>query len=75
LILTQNDLTLVPWLISHSRCTRRIILENLGWVFAYHLVSVPLVAFGIISPVIAAAAIATSSPRGIGSSLRLRGCA
>jgi Cu+-exporting ATPase len=72
-ILTRNDLTLVPWLIGLSRRTRRIILENLGWAFAYNLVSVPLAAFGIISPVIAAAAMATSSLLVVGNSLRLRG--
>jgi heavy metal translocating P-type ATPase len=72
-ILTREDLSLIPWLISSSRRTRRIILENLGWAFAYNLVSVPLAAFGLISPVIAAAAMATSSLLVVGNSLRLRG--
>ena len=70
-ILTQPDLTLLPRFITRSRRTRRIILENLGWAFAYNLLAVPLAAFGIISPVIAAA-MATSSLIVVGNSLLLR---
>lgn len=71
-VLTRHDLTLIPWFIRLSRRTRRIIRENLGWAFAYNLVAVPLAALGIISPVIAAAAMATSSLLVVGNSLRLR---
>ncbi len=71
-ILTNGDLTLIPWLVRLSARTRRIILENLGWAFAYNLVAVPLAAFGIISPVIAAIAMASSSLLVVGNSLRLR---
>jgi heavy metal translocating P-type ATPase len=71
-VLTRSDLTSIPWFTGLSRRTRRIILENLGWAFAYNLVSVPLAAVGLISPVIAAAAMATSSLLVVGNSLRLR---
>jgi P-type E1-E2 ATPase len=71
-VLTHHDLTLIPWFIRLSRRTRRIIRENLGWAFAYNLVAVPLAALGIISPVIAAAAMASSSLLVVGNSLRLR---
>ncbi|MGD8625768.1 MAG: cation-translocating P-type ATPase [Anaerolineae bacterium] len=71
-VLTRHDLTLIPWFVRLSRRTRRIIRENLGWAFAYNLVAVPLAALGIISPVIAAAAMATSSLLVVGNSLRLR---
>ena len=72
LVLMRPDLTLIPWFIAFSRRTRRIIRENLGWAFAYNMVAVPLAAFGLISPVIAAAAMASSSLLVVGNSLRLR---
>ena len=67
----RPNLTLVPWFIRPSRHTQRIIRENLGWAFAYNLVAVPVAAFGVISPVIAAAAMASSSLLAVGNSLRL----
>jgi Cu+-exporting ATPase len=71
-LLMNPDLTLVSWLIERSKRTRRIIMENLGWAFAYNLISVPLAAIGLISPGIAALAMAMSSLLVVGNSLRLR---
>ena len=71
-VLMSHDLTLIPQFIVLSRQTRRIIRENLGWAFAYNLVAVPLAAFGVISPAIAAGAMAASSLLVVGNSLRLR---
>jgi heavy metal translocating P-type ATPase len=72
IVLTQADLSLIPWFLERSRRTRRIIIENLAWAFAYNLVALPLAVFGIISPVIAAVAMACSSLLVVGNSLRLR---
>jgi len=72
IVLTRSDLTLIPTFIHLSRRTRRIIHQNLGWAFAYNLLAVPLAALGIISPIIAAAAMAASSLLVVGNSLRLR---
>lgn len=71
-ILTHPDLTLLPSFVVLSRRTRRVILQNLGWAFAYNMVSVPLAILGVISPVIAAAAMAISSLLVVSNSLRLR---
>jgi len=72
LVLMRPDLTLIPWFIQLAQRTQHIIHENLGWAFAYNLLAVPLAAYGLISPVIAAAAMATSSLLVVGNSLRLK---
>jgi heavy metal translocating P-type ATPase len=71
-LLTREDLTTVPRFLGLSSRTRRIIRENLSWAFAYNLVAVPLAVAGLISPIIAAAAMAASSVLVVGNSLRLR---
>ncbi len=55
-----------------ARATRRIIRQNLGWAFGYNLLLVPLAAAGILPPVLAAVAMATSSVTVVGNALRLR---
>jgi P-type Cu+ transporter len=55
-----------------ARATRRIIRQNLGWAFGYNLLLVPLAATGILPPVLAAVAMATSSVTVVGNALRLR---
>ena len=72
ILLTRADLKLIPWFVKTSKRTHKIIIQNLGWAFAYNLISVPLASFGIISPVIAAITMASSSLLVVGNSLRLR---
>ena len=71
-MLLRPDLTLIPWFINLSRWTRRIILQNLGWAFAYNLVTIPLAAIGLITPIIAAITMSVSSLLVVSNSLRLR---
>jgi Cu+-exporting ATPase len=55
-----------------ARATRRIIRQNLGWAFGYNLLLVPLAATGILPPILAALAMATSSVTVVANALRLR---
>ena len=72
-VLERDDLSLVSWFISAADSTRRVIRQNLGWALAYNAVALPLAAFGLITPAIAAIAMASSSLLVVGNSLRLRG--
>src|SRR6266550_5463111 len=55
-----------------ARATRRILRQNLGWAFGCNLLLVTLAAAGILPPVLAAVAMATSSVTVVGNALRLR---
>jgi Cu+-exporting ATPase len=70
--LMRGDPALVADAIDISRRTYAKIRQNLFWAFLYNLVGVPLAAFGLLSPVIAGAAMALSSVSVVSNALLLR---
>ncbi len=70
--LMDNDLMSVADAIDLSRATLRKIRQNLFFAFAYNVLGIPLAAAGMLSPVIAGAAMALSSVTVVSNALLLK---
>jgi len=70
--LLRGDPMLVAQTIELSRRTTAKIRQNLFWAFVYNVVGIPLAALGLLSPVIAGAAMALSSASVVGNALLLK---
>ncbi|WP_320412774.1 copper-translocating P-type ATPase [Candidatus Nitrosotenuis sp. DW1] len=72
IILIKDDIMDVARAIRLSRATMRKIKQNLFWALAYNTGAIPIAAIGLLSPIIAAAAMALSSISVIANSTLLK---
>ena len=70
--LIRSDLKEIPVAIRLSQKTMRKIKQNLFWAFLYNLIGIPFAALGILSPILAGAAMAFSSVSVVLNSLSLK---
>ena len=72
IILIRNDVRDVAASIELSRATMRKIKQNLFWAFFYNTIGIPVAAFGLLNPILAAAAMSLSSLSVVANSAMLK---
>jgi Cu+-exporting ATPase len=72
IVLGREDLLVVADAVELARRTHRTIRGNLWWAFGYNTAALPLAVLGLLSPLVAGAAMALSSVFVVSHSLRLR---
>jgi Cu+-exporting ATPase len=71
-VLVSGSLHGIVEAIGLSRATMAVIRQNLFFAFFYNVLAIPLAALGMLSPLIAAGAMALSDVTVLGNALRLR---
>ena len=70
--LMRGDVRLVADALDAARRTRAKIAQGLFWAFGYNVLGIPLAAAGVLSPMVAGAAMALSSVSVVTNALTLR---
>jgi Cu+-exporting ATPase len=70
--LVQGELTGVVRALKLSKATFTNIKQNLFWAFGYNVVAIPIAMLGLLHPVIAEIAMASSSVTVVSNANRLR---
>jgi Cu2+-exporting ATPase len=72
-VIVDDDLRSVPETFRIAERTNGRIRQNLGWAFFYNGVAIPLAVLGLLNPLLAAVAMATSSALVVANSSRSLG--
>jgi len=70
-VFLSESLLAIPRTIAGSRATMRVVKQNFVLAIGYNVLAVPLAIMGVVTPLLAAVAMSTSSLIVIGNSLRL----
>jgi len=70
-VILSDRIELVAAAVRDARRVFAVIRQNLAWAVAYNAIAIPAAAFGLVSPLLAAAGMAGSSLLVVGNALRL----
>ncbi len=71
-LMVTSRLTVLAEFLNLAKQTKRVMIQNLFWAFAYNMAALPLAAAGKLNPMVAAVAMALSSITVVSNALRLR---